>query len=83
VEEFGPSWKRIAIFFPSRTDINITSRWRMLQRRLQKQVLFPLANVSLPEPAPFRVPLAEPFPFIVPVPHTQAGSAVREDTADQ
>lgn len=38
-EEFGPCWKKIAEFFPTRSDINIKSRWNMMQRRLQKEDL--------------------------------------------
>jgi hypothetical protein len=35
--EYGASWKRIAAFFPTRTDINIKSRWQLIQRRLRKE----------------------------------------------
>lgn len=38
-EELGPSWKLIATFFPSRTDINIKSRWNLRERRLKKESL--------------------------------------------
>ncbi|KAK8838853.1 hypothetical protein M9Y10_032895 [Tritrichomonas musculus] len=38
-EELGPSWKQIATFFPSRTDINIKSRWNLRERRLKKESL--------------------------------------------
>ena len=38
-EEFGPSWKRIATFFPSRTDINIKSRFHLKERRHKKEEL--------------------------------------------
>lgn len=38
-KEFGPSWKQIATFFPTRTDINIKSRWNLIKRRDQKQKL--------------------------------------------
>lgn len=37
--EFGPSWKQIATFFPTRTDINIKSRWHLRERRLKKEDL--------------------------------------------
>jgi hypothetical protein len=37
VKQFGPSWKHIATFFPSRTDINIKSRWQLIQRRVKKE----------------------------------------------
>jgi hypothetical protein len=36
-EVFGATWKRIAAFFPTRTDINVKSRWHLIQRRTQKQ----------------------------------------------
>ena len=38
-EELGPSWKQIATFFPTRTDINIKSRWHLRERRLKKEEL--------------------------------------------
>lgn len=38
-EELGPSWKQIATFFPTRTDINIKSRWHLRERRLKKEDL--------------------------------------------
>jgi hypothetical protein len=36
--EFGPAWKRIATFFPTRTDINVKSRWQLMQRHRRKEV---------------------------------------------
>lgn len=38
-EELGPVWKKIATFFPNRTDINIKSRWNLRQRRIKKEKL--------------------------------------------
>lgn len=38
-EMYGPSWKLISTFFPTRTDINIKSRWNLIKRRDQKQKL--------------------------------------------
>ena len=38
-EELGPSWKQIASFFPTRTDINIKSRWHLRERRIKKKDL--------------------------------------------
>jgi hypothetical protein len=35
--EIGPLWKRIASFFAARTDINVKSRWRLIQRRIRRQ----------------------------------------------
>jgi hypothetical protein len=52
VGQFGSSWKRIAISFPSRTDINVKSRWQLMQRRARKQA-------RLPIPQPFLVPLPQ------------------------
>lgn len=37
--EYGPSWKKIASFFPTRTDINIRSRWQLKERRQKKENL--------------------------------------------
>jgi hypothetical protein len=37
VQQFGASWKHIATFFHSRTDINIKSRWQLRQRRMRKE----------------------------------------------
>ena len=34
--EYGSSWKRIASFFPTRTDINVKSRYQKLIRRQRK-----------------------------------------------
>lgn len=34
--KYGAKWVQIAKFFPSRTDINIRSRWLVLQRRKKK-----------------------------------------------
>ena len=38
-EEFGPSWKCIATFFPTRTAINVKSRFNLMQRRIKKEEL--------------------------------------------
>ncbi|OHT13492.1 Transcription factor WER [Tritrichomonas foetus] len=35
-KELGRSWKKIAFFFPSRTEINIKCRWLKRERRLKK-----------------------------------------------
>ena len=34
--EFGPKWKKIAEFFPNRTDINIKNRFLLKQRRMER-----------------------------------------------
>lgn len=36
---FGSSWKLIATFFPTRTDVNIKSKWKKMQRRMNKERL--------------------------------------------
>jgi hypothetical protein len=36
--ELGPRWMLIAPFFPSRTNINLKSRWHLIQRRVRKGV---------------------------------------------
>jgi hypothetical protein len=35
--EIGPKWKRIASFFGARTDINVRSRWNLIQRRIKRE----------------------------------------------
>lgn len=37
--ELGPSWKQISTFFPTRTDINIKSRWNLRERHIKKEEL--------------------------------------------
>jgi hypothetical protein len=34
--ELGAAWKQISQFFPSRTDINIKSKWHQIQRRWRR-----------------------------------------------
>jgi hypothetical protein len=34
--ECGAAWRHIATFFPMRTDINVKSRWQLMQRRARK-----------------------------------------------
>jgi hypothetical protein len=36
--ELGPRWMLIAAFFPSRTNINLKSRWHLIHRRVRKGV---------------------------------------------
>jgi hypothetical protein len=33
-QQLGPKWKQIATFFTARTDINVKSRWNLIQRRI-------------------------------------------------
>lgn len=35
--EIGPHWKKIAFYFPTRTDINIKSHYHLLERRKRKE----------------------------------------------
>jgi hypothetical protein len=35
--EFGPMWRKIASFFRARTDINVRSRWHLIQRRIRRE----------------------------------------------
>lgn len=35
--ELGPRWKKIALFFPTRTDINVKSHYHLLERRIKKE----------------------------------------------
>jgi hypothetical protein len=51
VHEFGPMWTHIATFFPTRTDINLKSRWKLMQRRLSKGLQNPRRETA-PESGP-------------------------------
>jgi hypothetical protein len=63
-QEFGSSWKHIATFFPSRTDINIKSRWQLMQRRIKKQaVQTSMAVAAFPVAQPLPMLSADPLPF--------------------
>lgn len=86
-KEFGPSWKQIATFFPTRTDINIKSRWNLRERRIKKEsiqmnkALFCKKIESIPyftfsnhiqKPSTLYVPKMQYFPqFNVPNPMFQ------------
>jgi hypothetical protein len=39
VQELGFAWKLIAACFPTRTDINVKSRWRLIQRHVRREIL--------------------------------------------
>jgi hypothetical protein len=77
-KEFGASWKHIATFFSSRTDINIKSRWQLMQRRVKKQVtqiprpMPQLAPLPLPQPLP--MVSSEPLPFSFQAPPLRAAT---------
>jgi hypothetical protein len=66
VVQFGYAWKRIAGFFPSRSDVNVKSRWRRMQRRMAKHAIAEAAQMRVPQTAPLPVPAAAPF--VVPLP---------------
>jgi hypothetical protein len=38
VQELGFAWKSIAACFPTRTDINVKSRWRLIQRHVRREI---------------------------------------------
>jgi hypothetical protein len=71
-KEFGAAWKHIASFFKSRTDINVKSRWQLMQRRLRKNPapqmvqnaeLPPLSLPRVPKPLPIPIINCDPLPF--------------------
>ena len=35
--EFGAKWRQIAACFPSRTDVSVKNRWRLLQRAAKRE----------------------------------------------
>jgi hypothetical protein len=79
--EFGAAWKHIASFFRSRTDINVKSRWQLMQRRVRKNsakqmvrnAAQPLAAPPPRRPLPM-VPRPLPMPIVscAPLPFTTA-----------
>jgi hypothetical protein len=66
--EFGPAWRHIASFFDQRTEINVKSRWMLIQRKIRKQekhtrILQDLAGA----PAfPFSIPVFQGNPLPIP-----------------
>jgi hypothetical protein len=66
--KYGTAWKRIAQSFPGRTDINVKSRFLLIQRRLRKKASLRLfvAPVLTPSiatrPLPFHIPVPRPPP---------------------
>ena len=64
--ELGPTWKRIAAFFPTRTDINVKSRYQKLVRRQRKMAR--KAAALMPVAVPHAVPLSNPIePVLAPI----------------
>jgi hypothetical protein len=63
-KEFGAVWRHIATFFPARTDINIKSRWQLMQRRARKvgscPALLPMLRTAGVSADPLPVPSAPP-----------------------
>jgi hypothetical protein len=73
-DEFGATWKHIAMFFPTRTDINIKSRWQLMQRHRQKEVSHHLLSTRMPNTGVLSSdPLPVPF-GIAPVRHAHPPS---------
>jgi hypothetical protein len=51
----GPSWRRIALVFPTRREINVKSRWPLIQHRIRKNSATQLCRFASPvllEPTP-------------------------------
>jgi hypothetical protein len=67
--EFGATWKHIATFFPTRTDINVKSRWQLMQRHRRKEA----SRNMLPTGMTKHMALSsDPLPFgVTPVRHTR------------
>jgi hypothetical protein len=82
-KEFGAAWKHIASLFKSRTDINVKSRWQLMQRRLRKNParlmvqnaeLPPLPLPKIPKPLPIPIINCDPLPFTTAPPARVASS---------
>jgi hypothetical protein len=43
-QEIGPYWRRIAVFFNGRTDNNVKSHWKLMQRRRQREIIAHLSG---------------------------------------
>lgn len=43
---YGSSWKLIATFFPTRTDVNIKSKWNKMQRHFNKEHIKALQQLN-------------------------------------
>jgi hypothetical protein len=59
-EECGAVLKHIATFFPGRTDINVKSRWLLIQRRLRKNAA---KKYLTPSPGRPDIPLSHQLQF--------------------
>lgn len=79
LKEYGHCWKRVAQFFPARTDINIKSRYcqlRRQQRKMNHVDIFPTAKIpQIPVPLPAPIipcaPVTAPLPIFVNEPAKQ------------
>jgi hypothetical protein len=89
--ELGAVWKHIASFFISRTDINVKSRWQLMQRRARKKSVkqmvetaaqppLPRSVPKVPKPLPMPIVSCDPLPFVTARP-AEVGSA-RPEAAD-
>jgi hypothetical protein len=65
VAQYGSAWKRIAGFFPSRSDVNVKSHWRQMQRRMRKCALADATQMRIPQTGPLLA--SRRVPFIVPL----------------
>lgn len=74
LKEYGHCWKRVAQFFPSRTDINIKSRYcqlRRQQRKMNQVDILPTAKIPqipVPLPAPIISVSSSKSPSTTPLP---------------
>jgi hypothetical protein len=39
IAELGNSWKKIASFFPGRSEVSVKSHWQLMQRRAEREVI--------------------------------------------
>jgi hypothetical protein len=90
--EFGAAWKHIASFFKSRTDINVKSRWQLMQRRVRKnsgrqmvQNALPRPLPAVPKPLPIPIVSCDPLPFAAarPAQVASAAPAAADNPMDQ
>jgi hypothetical protein len=76
-EELGAAWKHIASFFVGRTDINVKSRWLLMQRRVRKaasKTLMANSQVATLYGRP-QVTSVQPLPLALPLPPAQVPCA--------
>jgi hypothetical protein len=66
--EFGPAWKRIATFFDGRTEINVKSRWMLIQRKIRKQARHGriLQGLGIPQVVSLSIPAIQGNPLPIP-----------------